>query len=115
MRLKAEIRVQAHLRRCAQNGIFAVLARRGHEAAGAIFVLVDHGNGQGALYGPPPGAGIDEDGTPRWQLLGGSDTAPLPDLQGVLDRQINFDPDIWVVEQEDRQGRHLLDGPLIKL
>ena len=113
MRLKAEIRVQAHLRRCAQHGIYAVLVRRGHEAAGAIFVLVDHGNGQGALYGPPPGPGTDEDGTPCWQSLEGNGPAALNLLHDIIKRQVGFDPDIWVIEQEDRDGRHLLDGRLI--
>ncbi|MEM1372062.1 MAG: DUF1491 family protein, partial [Pseudomonadota bacterium] len=26
-------------------------------------------------------------------------------------RQRSFDPDLWVIEVEDRNGRHLLDEP----
>jgi len=31
------------------------------------------------------------------------------DVDAALARQRSFDPDIWVIEVEDRQGRHLLD------
>jgi hypothetical protein len=29
----------------------------------------------------------------------------------AIGKQRSFDPDLWVVEVEDRQGRHLLDEP----
>jgi hypothetical protein len=28
-----------------------------------------------------------------------------------LDKQKEYDPDIWVIEVEDKQGRHLLNEP----
>jgi hypothetical protein len=31
------------------------------------------------------------------------------DAMGYLARQAEFDPDMWVIEVEDRQGRHFLD------
>jgi len=33
------------------------------------------------------------------------------DCDAALSRQRGFDPDLWVLEVEDRQGRHLLDTP----
>ena len=32
-----------------------------------------------------------------------------PDVEAYLTRQIRFDPDLWIVEVEDRAGRHFLD------
>ena len=29
----------------------------------------------------------------------------------AIQRQKSFDPDVWVIEVEDKQGRHLLDEP----
>ncbi|MBR9651078.1 DUF1491 family protein [Thalassobius aquimarinus] len=33
------------------------------------------------------------------------------DVDAAIAKQRGFDPDLWVVEVEDRQGRHLLDEP----
>jgi hypothetical protein len=35
--------------------------------------------------------------------------APEADAEAYLGRQIKFDPDIWIVEVEDRDGRSFLD------
>ena len=34
-----------------------------------------------------------------------------PDVDEAIKRQRSFDPDLWVIEVEDREGRHLLDQP----
>jgi hypothetical protein len=33
------------------------------------------------------------------------------EVDGAIARQRGFDPDLWVIEVEDRAGRHLLDAP----
>ena len=35
--------------------------------------------------------------------------APEPDVEAYLARETRFDPDVWIVETEDRAGRHFLD------
>ena len=64
MRLKSEIWVRAYLRRCQAEGVPGVVARRGDEAAGAIFICVDKLDGTVILYGPAP-AGLHETETER--------------------------------------------------
>ena len=34
-----------------------------------------------------------------------------PDVDASIAKQRGFDPDLWVIEVEDKQGRHLLDEP----
>ena len=34
---------------------------------------------------------------------------PEADAEAYLAREIRFDSDIWIVEVEDRAGRHMLD------
>jgi hypothetical protein len=34
-------------------------------------------------------------------------------LEDRLKREMKFDPDLWIVDLEDRQGRHFLDDALI--
>jgi hypothetical protein len=112
MRLKSGIWVSAYLRRCSVEGAFAVVRRRGAEEAGAIFVLVNRLDGTVALYGPAPQALFDDTQPADRQftaVLGGQSPAPEADAEARLAREVKFDPDLWVIEVEDRAGRHFLD------
>lgn len=110
MRLKSEIWVSAYLRRCMVEGAYAVLRRRGAEEAGAIFVVIDKLDGTVELYGPAPQSFADEDAGIRLfsPVPLGPEPTPLA-VQEKLQREINFDPDLWIVDVEDRQGRNFLD------
>jgi hypothetical protein len=109
MRLKSEIWVKAYLRRCQVEGSDAVLVRRGDTDAGAIYIKVSLLDGTAALYGPAP-AGLEEAREERrWQPCLRRAPAPEAEADTYLARQIEFDPDIWIVSVEDRQGRHFLD------
>ena len=35
--------------------------------------------------------------------------APEAKIEERLTRELRFDPDVWIVEVEDRAGRHFLD------
>ena len=108
-RLKSSIFVSAYIRRCSVEGATAVLRRRGAEEAGAVFVKVDSLDGTAALYGPAPQSLITGGGGERlFVRLTAPGATPL-DAEERLAREIKFDPDLWIVEAEDRQGRHFLD------
>jgi hypothetical protein len=49
-----------------------------------------------------------QSGARNWVELISGDEA---DLDLAIVRQRDFDPDLWVIEVEDRLGRHLLDEP----
>ncbi len=36
------------------------------------------------------------------------------EAQAYLTRQVDFDPDIWILEVEDKKGRHFLDEDAIE-
>lgn len=110
MRLKSSIWVAAYLRRCQGEGVFGAVRRRGAEEAGAVFVKVATLDGQAMLYVPAPQAAYD-DSRPVERFFVPVSPGPLPE-QAVEDRlakEIRFDPDAWIVETEDRAGRHFLD------
>jgi hypothetical protein len=112
MRLKSGIWVSAYLRRCQIEGAFAVVRRRGAEEAGAVFIIVSRLDGTATLYGPAPQSAFEESQpTERFftVMLGGATPVPETDVEARLAREIQFDPDIWIVEIEDRGGRHFLD------
>jgi hypothetical protein len=111
MRLKSAIWVAAYIRRCQVEGVFAAVRRRGAEEAGAIFVKVNRLDGTADLYGPAPQTAFDEtQPTDRaFSPLLKTQPAPECDVETYLAREARFDPDVWIVESEDRAGRHFLD------
>lgn len=110
MHLRADIFVSAYLRRCAVEGAYALLRRRGAAEAGAIFVRVDRLDGSSALYGPAPQSELAEAGVDRlWRRMHDEDAIDNASVEERLRRELKFDPDIWIVDVDDREGRHFLD------
>jgi hypothetical protein len=105
IRLTAEFWVQAYLTRLRLGDIPAFVVAHGDNTAGAVLIKMNTLNGQAVCYQ----RSFDlMSGDRRWVVL--SDGAEA-DVDSVIARQRGFDPDLWVIEVEDRQGRHLLDEP----
>jgi hypothetical protein len=115
MRLKSAIWVSAYLRRCNVEGVFAAVRRRGAEEAGAVFVKISRLDGTAALYGPAPQTMFD-DARPAERAFVAVTGDPQPvaeaEIEKRLEREIKFDPDVWIVEVEDRGGRTFLGQAL---
>jgi hypothetical protein len=110
MRLRADIWVSAYLRQRAAENVPAVLRRRGAPEAGAIFVKIDRLDGHAAIYGPAPQTETAARGVDRlWMRLHRDEWIDSATAEERLRKEINFDPDLWIVEAEDRLGRHGLD------
>ena len=109
MRLKAEIWVKAYIRRLAGDGVACFVVRRGDADAGAIFIRVNRLDGTSLVFGPAPAGLSDLEGGRGWVgLLGGLEVAD-EQAEAYLGDEVGFDPDVWIVEVEDRPGRHFLD------
>ena len=91
------------------EGIYGAVLRRGAEEAGAVYVVVDHLDGTCHLFGPAPGASHDEAGERRW-IAEASPPQGAAEARAILERRTRFDPDIWIVEVEDRRGTAGLVG-----
>lgn len=114
MRIKAKIWAMAYIRRCSTNGVPAVIARRGQSDGGAIFIKINTLDGNVALYGPAP-AGLDASSDNRmWVLCLGEGSVSEADADSYLQRQAEFDPDIWIIEVEDRERRHFLGDSIFE-
>jgi hypothetical protein len=104
-RLTAEFWVQAYLTRLRLTDIAAFVVAHGDDTAGAVLIKLNTLDGQATCYQ----RSFDlMSGARKWTLL--VDGAE-PDVDASIARQRSFDPDLWVIEVEDRQGRHLLDEP----
>ena len=110
MRLKTAIWVAAYLRRCQGVGIFGAVRRRGAEEAGAVFVKIALMDGKALLFVPAPQSTYD-DSRPIERIFTQSPPQAVDEaaVEARLVKEIGFDPDVWIIEVEDREGRHFLD------
>ncbi len=103
MLLSTDVWVSALIRRVELAGGFATVARKGDPRAGAVIVKVlDRESGAVRLYGEA----FRADGERVWMHPATGDSEA--ELDQYLERAARVDPDLWVVEIEDRQGRHFL-------
>ena len=113
MRLKSEIWVKAYLRRCTVNGAPAMVVRHGDDNAGAIYIVVSHLDGHATVFGPAPAGRETADFDRRWAPCLAGRVVPEVEAQHFLAREHRIDSDLWIVEVEDRHGRHFLGDDLI--
>ncbi|UTP38735.1 DUF1491 family protein [Phenylobacterium sp. LH3H17] len=107
MLLSTDIWVAALIRRTELGGGFAVVARKGDARAGSVLVKVlNRAQGTTRLYAEATRG----DGERVWMQPSLSDQEP--ELDRYIERAARIDPDIWVVEIDDREGRHFLTEPV---
>jgi hypothetical protein len=103
MQLSSDIWVYALIRRATLGGAFATVIRRGDARGGAVLVkTVDRRSGQAKLWSQA----VSRDGDPLWmQPVAASAEA---ELDGYIERAAGRDPDLWVIEIEDADGKRFL-------
>lgn len=104
-RLTARFWIDAYLARLRMEDIAAFVVAHGDDTGGAVLVKQSTLDGQASLWQRSfqPGSGARV-----WMALV---AGPEAEVDQAVARQRGFDPDLWVIEVEDRQGRHLLDQP----
>ena len=110
MSVKTAIWVAAHLRRCFGQGLTGVVAQRGAEEAGSVFVRVILRDGTVRLFGPAPGPAFDESGRRRFHLRLTAAHHEAQSVDAMIAREVRFDPDLWVLDIDDPEGSGLLDA-----
>ena len=110
MRLKTSLWVAAYLRRCQVAGVFGAVRKRGADEGGAIFVKVALMDGKAQLYMPAPQS-LYDDSRPSERFF--VPISPQPVAEGEIEERLakerRFDPDAWIIETEDKEGRHFLE------
>ncbi len=104
-RLTARFWVDAYLARLRFQDIPAFITSHGDDTAGAVLVKLNTLDGQARAFHRTYDL---MSGNRTWDELAAGAEA---DVDASINRQRSFDPDLWVVEVEDRMGRHLLDEP----
>lgn len=102
MLLSTDIWAGALVRRVEQAGSFAFVARKGHLQFGAVLVKVLNLRTRDAYVLREAQTGED---TVWMRPL---ETVNEPDIDTWIERQLRYDPDLWVIEIEDVEGWHFL-------
>jgi hypothetical protein len=109
IRVPSELWVKVLLRRCSSAGVPAVVVRRGDEDAGAVFIKVRLLDGRAKVMGPAPAGLAGSNALKPMAPHLDADGVPETDADVYLARQREFDPDIWLVEIDDREGRTFVE------
>lgn len=108
-RLSTELWVQAHLRRCNAEGLFAAVLRKGDLWGGAVIVKLNLLDGTFKVLTQTR----DMDGRVAWMAAQQGALLAESDASAYIERQVKRDPDLWVIEVEDKQGRNPFEGKVL--
>jgi len=101
--LSSDLWVSALIRRAQIEGAYATVVKKGDDRAGSVIVKAyDTSTRTARLYTEAFGT----DGDRLWIQPVTSDSES--ELDAYIARQRGYDPDLWVVEIEDKQGRHFI-------
>ena len=108
-RLKTEMLVGAAIRCAGAELIDCVMLRRGNADAGAILVHIDALAGRHKLLA----RALEFDGSYGWRPVvagpEGDGWASREAVEARLQREMEIDPDAYVLEIQDRHGRNPFD------
>lgn len=104
-RLTSDVWVGAYLTRLRLATIPVFILKKGDATAGAVLVKLNTLDGAARCFQ----RSFDlMTGERQWMVLA---EGPEEDVDASIEKQKSFDPDLWVIEVEDKAGRHLLDEP----
>lgn len=99
--IPAQLWVSALLRRASVAGAFPTIVHRGDEQRGDVLVKVARARGEAQLYAPA----FNPEGPTEFERLSAEDEAGVDTL---IAKRLKADRDLWVIEIEDREGRHFI-------
>ena len=109
MGLTTGLWVSAQVRLCDRAFIPATVVRRGDPDAGTVLLKLNHFDDGVTVY--TQASTID--GEPAWSRGTGPKPVTEPEADAYIARHVARDPDVWVVEIEDRKGAYVLDGKVV--
>ncbi len=108
-RLPTELWVKAHVRRCLAEGVPATVARRGEKMGGLVLLKLNQLNDGCRVLSQTR----DLEGRLAWLPALGGVLVEESEADSYIQRAVQRDPDLWVIEIEHRDGWHPFEGKLL--
>ena len=105
-RLPTGLWIEAHLRQLTEVGTPYYIANKGAYASGTIILKLSVLDRNCRLLGQVR----DEKGALAWMPLLKSEMVAESDADAYIRRAVDRDPDVWVIEIEDRTGTNPFEG-----
>ena len=105
-RLKADIWIMAHVRRCSAEGVPATVVQKGDERGGVLLLKLNWLELGCRVLSQT----TDMDGNRAWMAAFDGKLVPEKEADDYISRAMGRDPDLWVVEIEHRDGWHPFEG-----
>ena len=109
MGLTTGLWVSAQVRLCDLAFIPATVVRRGDPDAGTVLLKINRFEAGVTVYTQASSMGD----VPAWSRGTGPSPVPEADADAYIARQVARDPDVWVLEIEDRKGQYQIDGKVV--
>jgi hypothetical protein len=109
MGLTTSLWVSAQVRLCDRRNMPAYVARRGDPDVGSVLIKVVRFAAGTIVYAA---ANALTEG-PTWTRATGPQAVPEADADAYITRQVARDPDLWVLEIEDRHSAWEPDGRVL--
>lgn len=109
MGLTTGIWVSAQVRICDRAFIPATIVRHGNDESGTVLVKVNRFEQGVTVYAQATSL----DGEQAWSRGTGPKPVTEAEADAYIERQVKYDPDVWVLEIEDRKGQYKLDGKVV--
>jgi hypothetical protein len=109
MGLNTGLWISAQVRICDRAFIPATVVRRGDPDAGTVLLKLNRFEAGVTVYTQTSSSG-DE---PMWSRGTGPNPVSEAEADAYIERQVKYDPDVWVLEIEDRKGQYKMDGKVV--
>ena len=111
MGLTTGLWVSAQVRLCDRAFIPATVVRRGDPDAGTVLLKINRFDAGVTVF--TQASTLDD--VPAWSLGTGPQPVAEAEADAYIARQVARDPDLWVLEIEDRKGAYKMDGKVVRV
>ena len=109
-RLPVHLWIEAQLKPLNDRGVFYYIHQRGERNTGTVLLKINNLSGQCALLVQQRNL----EGHMGWMYAMNKEQVEEADADAYIQRATSRDPDLWVIEIEDREMQNPFEGNIIK-